>query len=98
MRVIFRSGEKNYESATKHKSNLNQRPVTERCLKISDPKTLDIGLKNKWNWNWLQERDLSENKDFLLDYVLKINKPGVVYCLYCDIDIVYGSLGKKKSL
>ena len=65
--------------------------VIHQCSKISDPKTLDIGVKNKWNCNWLQERDLSENKDFLLDYIVKINKPGVAYCLYCNIDIVYDS-------
>ena len=69
--------------------------VIERCSKISDPKTLDIGVKNKWNWNWLQERDLSESEDFLSDYIVKINKPGVAYSLYCNIDIVYGSLGKR---
>ena len=41
-RAIFCSGKKNYESATKHESDrlcLNERPVTEQCLKISDPKT-----------------------------------------------------------
>ena len=69
--------------------------VIEKCSKISDPKTLDIEVKNKWNWNWLQERDLSENEDFLLDYIVKINKPGVVYFLYYNIDIVYASLGKR---
>ena len=57
--------------------------VIHRCSKISDPKTLDIGVKNKWNWNWLHERDWSENEDFLSDYIVKINKPGVVYCLHC---------------
>ena len=69
--------------------------VIERCSKISDPKTLDIGVKNKWNWNWLQERDLSESEDFLSDYIVKINKPGVAYSLYCNIGIVYGSSGKR---
>ena len=69
--------------------------VIERCSKISDPKTRDIGVKNKWNWNWLQERDFSENEDFLSDYIVKINKPGAAYCLYCNIDIAYGSSGKR---
>ena len=58
-------------------------------------KTLDIGVKSKWNWNWLQEHDLNENEDFLLDYIVKINKPGVGFCLYCNIDIVYDSSGKR---
>ena len=69
--------------------------VIERCSKISDPKTRDIGVKNKWNRNWLQERDFSENEDFLSDYIVKINKPGAAYCLYCNIDIAYGSSGKR---
>ena len=69
--------------------------VIEKCSKISDPKTLDIEVKNKWNWNWLQERDLSKNEDFLSDYIVKINKLGVVYCLYYNIDIAYASLGKR---
>ena len=62
---------------------------------MSDSKTLDIGVQNKWNWNWLQERELSENEDFLSDYIMKISKPGVACCLYCNIDIVCGSSGKK---
>ena len=65
------------------------------CSKVSDPKILDIGIKNKWNWNWLQERDLTERKDFLSDYIVKINKSGVAYCLYCNINIMYGSSGKR---
>ena len=69
--------------------------LIERCSKMSDPKTLDVVLKNKWNWNWLQERDLSENEDFLLDYIVKINKPGVAYYLYWNIDVMYGSSVKK---
>ena len=39
--------------------------VIEQCLKISDPKTLDMRVKNKWNWNWLRECDLNDNEDFL---------------------------------
>ena len=69
--------------------------VIEPCSRSSDPKTLDIGVKSKWNWNRLQECDLSENEDFLSDYIVKINKPGVGFCLYCTIDIVYGSSGKR---
>ena len=38
---------------------------------------------------------MNENEDFLSDYMVKINKPGVAYCLYCNIDIVYGSSGKR---
>ena len=54
----------------------------------------NIGIKDKWNWNWLQEHDLTERKDFLSDYIVKINKSGVAYCLYCNIDIMYSSSGK----
>ena len=72
--------------------------VIERCSKISDPETLDVGVKNKWKQNQWQERDLSENEDFLSDYFVKINKLCVAYCLYCNVDIVYGSSGKRNLL
>ena len=39
--------------------------------------------------------DLNENEDFLSGYIVKINKPGVAYCFCCNIDIVYGSSGKR---
>ena len=63
--------------------------VLEWCSKISDPKTLDIGVKNKCNWN------LSRNEDFLSAYIVKINMSVVAYCLYCNIDIVCGTSGKR---
>ena len=35
---------------------------------------------------------------FLSDYFVKINKLCVAYCLYCNVDIVYGSSGKRNLL
>ena len=68
--------------------------IIERSSEL-DLKTIDSGIKNRWNWNWLTEIDLSDKGDFLSDYTVKINKPGAAYCLYCSIDIVYGSSGKR---
>ena len=37
-------------------------------------KNVDEGVKNKFRWNWLEEKD--SNGDFLSDYVRKISAPG----------------------
>eukprot|EP00111_Clytia_hemisphaerica_P013916 TCONS_00040959-protein len=55
---------------------------------------LEGTVKNKWRWCWLEERDLGPHKDFLSDYIVKINKPGYAYCTYCKTPISYGSAGK----
>ena len=68
--------------------------VIQQSSERDDPKSIDFGVKNKWNWNWLTEKDFSDQEDFLSDYIVKISKPGVVCCVYCDVDIVYGSSGK----
>ena len=61
--------------------------VLERHSKECDPKLVDATVKNKWNWNWLT--------DFLSDYIVKINKPGQAYCLYCSVTTVYSYSGKQ---
>ena len=61
--------------------------VLERHSKECDPKLVDATVKNKWNWNWLT--------DFLCDYIVKINKPGQAYCLYCSVATVYSYSGKQ---
>ena len=50
-------------------------------------------MKN--NWNWLTEKDFIDQEDFLSNYIVKISKPGIAYCVYCDVDIVSGSSGKR---
>ena len=69
--------------------------VLERHSKECDPKLVDTTVKNEWNQNWLTETDFSEHSDFLSDYIVKINKPGQAYCLYCSVPKVYGSSGKR---
>ena len=69
--------------------------LLERHSKECDPKLVDATVKNKWNWNWLNETDFSKHGDFLSDCIVKINKPGQAYCLYCSVPIVYGSSGKR---
>ena len=69
--------------------------VLERHSKECDPKLVDATVKKKWNWNWLTETDFSKHSDFLSDYIVKINKPGQAYCLYCSVPKVYGSSGKR---
>ena len=56
--------------------------LLERHSKECDPKLVDATVKNKWNWNWLNETDFSKHGDFLSDCIVKINKPGQAYCLY----------------
>ena len=68
--------------------------VLERHSKECDPKLVNATVKSKWNWNWLTKTDFSEHSNFLSDYIVKINKPGQAYCLYCSVLIVYGSFGK----
>ena len=68
--------------------------IIEWCSKINDTKTRDIWVKNKWNWNWFKNM-IWVKKKTLSNYIVKINKPGLVYGLYCNIDIVYSSSGKR---
>ena len=69
--------------------------VLERHSKECGPKLVNATVRSKWNWNWLTKTDFSEHSNFLSDYIVKINKPGQAYCLYCSVLIVYGSLGKR---
>ena len=57
-------------------------------------KLVNATVNNKQNWNWLTKTDFSEHSDCLSDYIVKINKPGQAYCLYCSVPKVYGSSGK----
>jgi hypothetical protein len=56
-------------------------------------KEVDRGVKNEFNWKWLEETD--ENGDFLSDYVRKINQPGRAFCTWCNDTLKYGSSGKR---
>lgn len=58
----------------------------------SDLKAIENGLRNKFRWDWLEEKD--SNGDYLSKYVRKLNKPGVVVCVYCDCRLDYSKKGK----
>ena len=55
--------------------------------------TLEKNIKNKFKWNWLEEKD--QLGHFYSDYIRKIKEPGIVWCTACHDKIQYGSSGKK---
>jgi hypothetical protein len=56
-------------------------------------KELESGVKNKWRWEWLNERgSLGEKWG---DWLKKPNTPGSAYCEICFKTINYKSNGKK---
>lgn len=65
----------------------------EKVSKNSDVSAIDVGIKNKFKWAWLQEKD--DNGATLENYICKINKPGLLLCEYCNQTINYGNSGKK---
>nr|XP_047145783.1 uncharacterized protein LOC124818745 isoform X2 [Hydra vulgaris] len=63
---------------------------------LSDISEIDKNIKNKFRWNWLQEKDY--NDEHYSAYITKINKAGAVRCTICNKDFYYGSEGKKSLL
>ena len=61
-------------------------------LTSENAKKIDEKVKNKWNWAWLQEKDV--NGDYLSDYMRKIDACGLAFCIYCNKTLSYGSTGK----
>lgn len=59
----------------------------------ADIKTIDQKVKNKFRWNWLEEKD--EHGDFLSDYIRKTSGAGTAFCVYCKQTLNYGSKGKQ---
>ena len=57
------------------------------------PKIFVAGIKNKWNWSLLSQKDRNDN--FLSNYCVKIYKSGYTWCTWCNKQIVYDSGGKK---
>ena len=51
----------------------------------SDLKVVESGVRNKFKWTWLEEKD--DNNDFLA-------QPGVAFCIYCQQCLDYGGRGK----
>ena len=62
----------------------------------SDISKIDLGIKNKFNWNWLVEKD--KNGMFLSEWVRKLDGPGVALCNICNSILKYGSAGKSAFL
>ena len=67
--------------------------VVQRNVGVS-AKDIYSSCKNKWVWDWLSEKDV--NKDYLSDYVKKVDIPGVAICWWCKEFFKYGSSGKKR--
>ena len=55
-------------------------------------KDIDKSCKNKFRWDWLEEKD--DNGDYLSTYIRKLDIPGKVKCDLCKVDITYASTGK----
>ena len=62
----------------------------DRC---DDLAAIEHGIKNKFNWKWLEEKD--KVGVFLSDYIRKTKEPGCVWCLWCKDSIKYAAAGKK---
>ena len=60
--------------------------------KSTDLKKLESSVKNKFRWDWLEEKD--EHGEMLSCYVRKIDKPGMAYCVYCEQTLNYSKKGK----
>ena len=72
------------------------------CRDEHNLKDVEVGIKNKFNWSWL-EKSLtlkvkigSREEDVVVhgvDSIRKINKPGKCLCTWCDAEINYGGGG-----
>ena len=64
---------------------------------VSSNEARDVDTKstNKWKWAWLTEKDFSTSQDFLSDYIVKIDKDGSAFCLWCETEVSYGGNGKR---
>lgn len=54
---------------------------------------IDKGVRNKWNWQWLEEKDADGH--FLSEYIRKVDRPGYAKCIICKCELQYGKGGKK---
>ena len=41
-----------------------------------------LACKNKWNWSWLEEKDV--NEDFISDYITKIDASDLAFLCGSD--------------
>ena len=59
----------------------------------SDTKVLEKDAKNKWRWEWMEERD-SEGQKYG-EWLKKPDTMGMTFCDACGKTINYKSSGKK---
>ena len=52
-------------------------------------KTYDAGVKNKFKWEWLTEKDI--HGDFLSSYIRKLDADGLAWCCFCQNVVNYGN-------
>lgn len=64
-----------------------RRVVIERG---GNAREIDAKLKNKWSWSWLEKE---VNGVALLNFMKKLNKPGVALCEWCDCEVTYSGKG-----
>jgi len=66
--------------------------IIHRNEECENTKDIDINIKNKFRWSWLETKD--ENGDFLSEFIRKVNQPGIAICTWCgDKPINYGGSG-----
>ena len=58
----------------------------------ADISKIDVGIKNKFSWNWLVEKD--SNGMFLSEWVRKVDRAGEALCNICNYMLRYGAGGK----
>ena len=68
---------------------------TKVLQRTDDLKALEVNIKNKWNWSWLEERD--GNGDFLSEYIRKVNQPGIALCVWCNKQLKYASASRQEG-
>ena len=56
-------------------------------------KGIEEGVKNSFRWFWLDEKD--QNRQYLSEYIQKVNIPGKALRTYCNSLLNYSSGGKK---
>ena len=62
-------------------------------VRNSDTKLLEKDAKNKWRWEWMEERD-SQGQTFD-EWLKKPDTTGMTFCDACGKTINYKSSGKK---
>ena len=62
----------------------------------ADISKIDVGIKKKFPWNWLVEKD--SNGMFLSEWVRKVDCAGEALCNICNDILRYGAGGKSVLL